>query len=86
MWFYYVSFSAFRTTNFSKGTLQFCLPVTQFLPVYVFKVSPIFRLDTLVAYYEAVLWMRNTFKFVLFLLDLHIHNFILLYYLMAWKF
>lgn len=30
--------------------------------------------------------MRNASKFALFLLDLHIQNFILLYYLVAWKF
>lgn len=49
----HATFSAFRTTNWNRSTLQFCLSGTSFLPVSVFKIPPVLTWNTLVAHYEA---------------------------------
>lgn len=51
--FHHATCSAFRTTNWNRGTLQFCLSETSFLPVSVFKILPLLTLNTVVAHHEA---------------------------------
>lgn len=50
--FYHATFNAFRTTNWNRGMLQFCLLGISFLPASVFKIPHTLMINTLVAQYE----------------------------------